>query len=116
MLEQFQKKEDEYLWIQEILTEQELIVDITEKSIYRPYADDKNKKYYSGKNKNYTLKNKIITTEKGTEIVDLIVGKRGPESDVNLLIKKQKKFDKEQKFQEDKGYQGVQRTMIQKKA
>ena len=29
LLEQFQKKEDEYLWIQEILTEQELIVDIT---------------------------------------------------------------------------------------
>ena len=34
LLEQFQKKEDEYLWIQEILTEQELIVDNTEKSIY----------------------------------------------------------------------------------
>ena len=27
LLEQFQQKEDEYLWIQEILTEQELIVD-----------------------------------------------------------------------------------------
>jgi hypothetical protein len=27
LLEQFQEKEDEYLWIQEILTEQELIVD-----------------------------------------------------------------------------------------
>ena len=36
LLEQFQKKEDEYLWIQEILTEQELIVDSTEKSIYGP--------------------------------------------------------------------------------
>ena len=36
LLEQFQKKEDEYLWIQEILTEQELIVDSTEQSIYRP--------------------------------------------------------------------------------
>ena len=36
LLEQFQQKEDEYLWIQEILTEQELIVDSTEKSIYRP--------------------------------------------------------------------------------
>ena len=30
LLEQFQEKEDEYLWIQEILTEQELIVDSTE--------------------------------------------------------------------------------------
>ena len=82
-LEQFQQKEDEYLWIQEILTEQELIVDSTEQSIYRPYSDDKQKKYYSGKKKNHTLKNQIITTEKGTEIVDVIFGKRGLESDVN---------------------------------
>ena len=37
LLEQFKQKEDEYLWIQEILTELELIVDSTEKSIYRPY-------------------------------------------------------------------------------
>jgi hypothetical protein len=55
LLEQFQEKEDEYLWIQEILTELELIVDSTEQSIYRPYADDKQKKYYSGKKKNHTL-------------------------------------------------------------
>ena len=54
-------------------------------------------------------------TEKGTEIVDVIVGKRGPESDINLLIKQQKNFDKEQKFQGDKGYQGAQRTMTTKK-
>ena len=78
MLEQFQEKEDEYLWIQEILIEQELIVDSTEETIYRLYPDDKQKKYYSGKKKNHTLKNQIITTEKGTEIVDVIVGERGP--------------------------------------
>ena len=78
MLEQFQEKEDEYLWIQEILIEQELIVDSTEETIYRLYPDDKQKKYYSGKEKNYILKNQIITTE----IVDVIVGKRGPESDI----------------------------------
>ena len=58
------------------------------------------------------MKNQIITTE----IVDVIVGKRGPESDTNLLIKQQKNFDKEQKFQGDKGYQGGERTMtLQKK-
>ncbi len=43
------------------------------------------------------------------------MGKRGPESDVNLLIKQQKKFDKKQKFQGDKGYQGAERTTIPKK-
>ena len=62
------------------------------------------------------MKNQIITTEKGIEIVDVIVGKRGPESDINLLIKQQKNFDKEQKFQGDKGYQGAQRTMTPKKS
>ena len=61
------------------------------------------------------MKNQITTTEKGTEIVDVIVGKRGPESDINLLIKQQKNFDKEQKFQGDKGYQGAERTTIPKK-
>ena len=116
LLEQFQQKEDEYLWIQEILTGQELIIDSTQQTIYRPYAHDKQKKYYSRKKKNHILKNQIITTEKGTEIVDVIVGKRGLESDVNLLIKQQKNFDKEQKFQGDKGYQGAQRTMTPKKS
>jgi IS5 family transposase len=67
------------------------------------------------KKKNHTLKNQIITTEKGTKIVDVIVGKRGPESDVNLLIKQQKNFDKEQKFQGDKGYQGVEKTITPQK-
>ena len=43
------------------------------------------------------------------------MGERGPKSDVNLLIKQQKKFDKKQKFQGDKGYQGAERTTIPKK-
>ena len=42
----------------------------------------------------------------------MIVGKRGPESDTNLLIKQQKNFDKEQKFQGDKGYQGAELSLI----
>jgi hypothetical protein len=43
------------------------------------------------------------------------VGERGQESDVNLLIKQLSKFDKKQKFQGDKGYQGAERTTIPKK-
>ena len=77
LFEQFREKEDEYFWIQEILTELELILDSTEQSIYRAGNHDKQKKYYSGKKKSHTFKNQIITTEKGTEIVDAIVGKRG---------------------------------------
>ena len=37
------------------------------------------------KKKKHTLKNQIIMTEKGTEIVDVIVGKRGPERDSSLF-------------------------------
>ncbi|GGA24143.1 transposase family protein [Okeania sp. KiyG1] len=44
-------------------------------------------------------KNQIITTPKGTEIVDVIVGEKGPVSDVKILRKQQDKFDKKQKFQ-----------------
>ena len=43
------------------------------------------------------------------------MGQRGPKSDVNLLIKQLSKFDKKQKFQGDKGYQGGERTTIPKK-
>ena len=43
------------------------------------------------------------------------MGERGAESDVNLLIKQLSKFDKKQKFQGDKGYQGAERTTIPKK-
>ena len=35
---------------------------------------EKQEKYYSEKKKNYTFKNQIITTPKGTEIVDVIIG------------------------------------------
>ena len=73
------------------------------------------KKYYSGKQKSHTLKNQIIITDNGKEIVDVIVGERGPKSDIILFKKQQKKFDKEQRFQGDKGYQGGERIDTPKK-
>ena len=99
LLEEFSGKENEYLWIKEALTEIELIVDSTEQDIFRPKNDEKQKKYYSGKQK----------------IVDLIVGQRGPKSDIILFKKPQKKFDEEQRFQGDKGYQGGERIDTPKK-
>jgi len=42
--------------------------------------------------------------------VDILVGKRGPEADINLLKKQQKKLSKNQKYEGDKGYQGAERT------
>jgi hypothetical protein len=115
LLEQVKKNEDEYLWVKEILTELELIVDSTEQSRERPSEYEKQEEYYSGKKKNHTFKNQIITTPKGTEIVDVIVGEKGPVSDVKLLRKQQKNFDKKQKFQGDKAYLGAERTTTPKK-
>ena len=73
LLEEVKKEEDEYLWVKEILTELELIVDSTEQSRERPGKHEEPKKYYSGKKKNHTFKNQIITTPKGTEIIDVCV-------------------------------------------
>ncbi|WP_363269257.1 hypothetical protein [Okeania sp. SIO2B3] len=77
---------------------------------------NKNRKNITQENMHsHTFKNQIIITEKGEEIVDVVVGERGPESDINLLKKQQKKLDKEQRFQGDKGDQGGERVDTPKK-
>ena len=101
LLEEFKKKENELEWVKEILTELELIVDSTEQSRERPSEYQEQKKYYSGKQKNHTFKNQIITTPNGKEIVDVTVGEKGPCSEVYLLRKQQEKFNEEQNFQGD---------------
>ncbi|MGD1701282.1 hypothetical protein [Dapis sp. BLCC M229] len=65
MLEQVKKKESDEFWVKEILKELELIVDSTEQDRERPVHEEKQKKYYSGKQKSHTFKNQIIITEKG---------------------------------------------------
>lgn len=115
LLEQVKKKDNEWEWVKEILTELELIVDSTEQSRERPNEYKKQEKYYSGNKKNQTFKNQIITTPRGKEIVDVIVGEKGPVSDVNIFRKQQDKFDKKQKFQGDKADEGVERTTTPKK-
>ena len=77
-------EENEYLWILEYLTELELIVDSTEQRRERPSIYEKQKEFYSGKKKTHTFKNQIITTAKGRNIIDVVVGERGKESDVKL--------------------------------
>lgn len=42
----------------------------------------------------------------GKEIVDVEVGFPGPTADINLFRGQQKKFDEQQEFEGDKGYQG----------
>ena len=115
LLEQVKKKENEYLWILEYLTKLELIVDNTETTRQRPSDSQKQQEFYSGKKKDHTWKNQLIITPFGTDIIDVITGEKGKESDVNLLRRQQNNFDKEQKFQGDKGYIGAERTTTPKK-
>lgn len=42
----------------------------------------------------------------GKDVIDLEVGKQGKASDINLFREQQKKFESNQKFTGDKGYQG----------
>ena len=116
LLEQVKKNPNEHEWVQEILAELELIVDSCEQPIQRPGDYQEPKKLYSGKKKNHTLKNQLIVTPNGQEIVDVIVGQPGSTSDINMWRAGQSKLAATQKFQGDKGYIGeAQRSTPQKK-
>ena len=47
------------------------------------------KKYYSGKKKNHTFKNQLIILPEGKDIVEVTVGKKGPQSDINIFRENQ---------------------------
>ncbi|NEO79928.1 MAG: transposase family protein [Moorea sp. SIO4G3] len=62
------------------------------------------KLFYSGKKKNHTFKNQFIVLPKGEDIVDVVVGKPGPKSDINICRESLKKFDDKQRLSGDKAY------------
>lgn len=95
-----------YEIVKELLTEFELIVDSCEQPRERPKEYENQKKYYSGKKKNHTLKNQLIVLPDGGDIVDVVAGEPGPKSDINLFRERQKGFDSKQRFNGDKGYIG----------
>ena len=96
--------------VQELLTEEILLVDSTEQPRERPSDYEEPKKFFSGKKKKHTFKNPIISLPLGKDIVDAIIGERGPAADVNLLRKQQAKFSEKQTFEGDKAYIGAERT------
>lgn len=106
LLEEVKKNSKDHEMIKEILTEFELIIDSCEQSMERPSEYQEQKKYYSGKKKNHTRKNQIIVLPEGKDIVDIVAGKHGPKSDINLFRERKKKFDESQKFNADKAYEG----------
>lgn len=106
LIEQYEKDEKELEAVKQMLAENELIVDSWEQARERPEDNQEQKKYYSGKKKQHTFKGQAITLPLGKDIVDVEVGQQGKASDINLFREQQKKFDGDQKFTGDKGYQG----------
>ncbi len=106
LMEGTRKDREELAIVKEMLAEQELIVDSWEQPRERPKDNQVQKEYYSGKKKQHTFKGQVITLPEGKDLVDVQVGKQGKASDINIFREQQRKFNVEQKFTGDKGYQG----------
>ncbi len=63
----------------------------------------------------HTFKNQFVSLPKAKDIVDVLLGERGPEADVNLLRQQQANFSDEQSFTVDKAYIGADRTKTPQK-
>ena len=59
-----------------------------------------------GKQKRHTFKNQFIVLPKGRDIVDVVVGKPGPTSDIKICRQTLNRFDSQQVFCGDKAYVG----------
>lgn len=106
LMEQARKDKEELERIKGMLAEYELIVDSWEQPRERPEDNQTQKEYYSGKKKQHTFKGQVVTLPSGKDLVDVEVGRQGKTSDINMFREQQKKFQREQKFTGDKGYQG----------
>ncbi len=107
LLDEGQKSTQNDEFVQQLLTSYELLVDSAEQPRERPKDYQEQKKFFSGKKQKHTFKNQFISLPKGTDIVDVLVGERGPEADVNLLRQQQPNFADEQSFKGDKAYIGA---------
>jgi hypothetical protein len=92
------------------LPEGELLVDTWEQPIPRPQDNDKQKAHYSGKQGDHTFKNQLISLPNGTDIVDVVIGEKGPRSDSKLFEETQAELPEVLKFIGDKAYVGRSNT------
>jgi len=67
-----------------VLKEFELIVDGSEQPRERPTEYGEQKKFYSVKHPRHTFKNQLIIVPSGKDIVDVVVGKPGATSELNI--------------------------------
>lgn len=116
LLEQWQKECDSVEraeleeWLAE-LPQGVLLVDSWEQPIPRPQDNEVQKSYYSGKQKDHTRKNQLISLPKGTDIVDVIIGEKEPRSDSKLFEQTQAELPETIPFIGDKAYVGRSNTI-----
>lgn len=96
-------------WLAE-LPEGDLLVDTWEQPIPRPQDKDEQEEYYSGKQKQHTRKTQVISLPKGTDIVDVVMGEKGPRNDGKLLEQTQAELPEGLSFLGDKAYVGQRNT------
>lgn len=92
------------------LPEGALLVDTWEQPIPRPVDENVQESYYSGKKKQHTRKNQVISLPKGLDIVDVVLGEKGPRSDSKLLEATQAEGRAEIPLIGDKAYVGRANT------
>ncbi|MBU1599149.1 transposase [bacterium] len=88
----------------------ELTIDGTEQAIQRPKKNAKQRKHYSGKKKQHTIKTQIIIT-KDKRIFDISGSHPGSFHDYTIFkkYKTPDKIPKRSKIRVDKGYQGIEK-------
>lgn len=106
LLEQVKKFQEEEEIVLEMLTDYELIVDSAEQPIERPSDYHEQEKYYSGKQKRHTFKSQFIVLPKAEDIIDVVIGKPGPMSDIEICRQTLSKFETNPTFSADKAYIG----------
>jgi len=65
-----------------------------------------NKNIFRLKQKRHTFKSQVVSLPLAKDIVDVIVGEKGPTSDISLFRNQRAKFAPAQSFQGDKAYIG----------
>lgn len=94
-------------WLAE-LPEGALLVDSWEQAI--PRSTEEQEEYYSGKQREHTRKNQAIVLPKGVDLVDVVLGEKGPRSDSKLFEQTQDELPKRLSFIGDKAYVGRRNT------
>lgn len=92
--------------INQLDTDGEQLVDVTECTIQRPKDTNIQREYYSGKKKKHTIKAQIIMNEKDKKIVSVCFDK-GRVHDFKLFTNTTKDLPEFLHFIADNGYQGI---------